>query len=194
MFEINRSEDIERIVKDAAEKVFVIEFQGEIYGLLWFGLAKADTFDDLIPLPGQRAAAEQVALARANGVCGFAKEIISLWDAPHELPYALFFAMMSDYEKNGVALTVGEVYTIDKYQTAGRVYESGLLNLASYRFLLNCGGVELGVTAQKRVPLERFSVWKTPHIFCWNTKHALTAIRRELTNKEWEMREDEKEK
>ena len=194
MFEINQSEDIERIVNDAAEKVFVVEFQDEIYGLIWFGLAKPDTFDDLIPLPEQRAAAEQVALARANGVCGFAKEIISVWDAPHELPYALFFAMMSDYVKNGIALTVGEVYTIDKYQTAGSVYESGLLNLASYRFLRDCSGVELGVTAQKRVPLEQFSVWKTPHILCWNTKHALTTIHRELTNKEWEIWEDEKEK
>ena len=188
MFEISRTAELERILTDKAETVLVGEYNGTICGLLWFGMAQADTFADLQPYPDQMEAAAKIAQARANGACGYAKEIISYGtDIPREMPYALFYAMMSEYIKRGVGLTVGEVYTIDQYQTEGQTFESGLLNLASYRFLLKCGGIELGCTEQKRVDLEAYSVWKTPHILFWNTSDAMASIRQELTNREWEI-------
>ena len=188
MFEISREADLERILNDVAETVLVGEYNGTVCGLLWFGMAQADTFSDLLPSPDQRDAAARMTQARADGECGYAKEIISVGaDPPREMPYALFYAMMSEYVKRGVGLTVGEVYAIDRYRTEGRTFESGLFNLASYRFLLGCGGVELGCTGQKQVDLENYSVWKTPHILLWNTENALTVIRRELKNRDWEI-------
>ena len=192
MFEISSVEDLRRILRDKDEKVLTGEYNGTVCGLLWFGTAKADTFADLVPLPEQREAAERMARARAKGSCGYAKEIISLGaDTPREMPVVLFYAMMNEYVKNGTSLTVGEVYTIDKYQTQGQIFESGLLNNASYSFLLRCGGVELGRTRQKKVDLESYSVWKTPHILMWNTKDAMEIIRLELANNEWEIKENE---
>ena len=192
MFEISREADLERILNDRAETLLVGEYGGEVCGLLWFGMAQADTFADLTPLPARQADAACLAQARAAGACGYAKEIISVGaDTPHEMPYALFYAMMQAYIKRGVALTVGEVYEIDQYRTAGQMFDSGLFNRASYRFLLNCAGVELGCTAQKQVDLDRYSVWKTPHILLWHTQQAAAAIRRELTNRKWEIDSDE---
>lgn len=192
MFEISRAADLERILNDRAETVLVGETGGEICGLLWFGMARPDTFADLIPLPERRSEAALMAQVRASGACGYAKEIISVGaDTPHEMPYALFYVMMHEYIKKGVALTVGEVYAIEQYQTGGQTFDSGLLNLASYRFLLQCGGMELGCTAQKQVDLDRYSVWKTPHILLWHTQQAAAAIRQELTNRKWEIDSDE---
>ena len=188
MFEISRTAELERILTDKAETVLVGEYNGTVCGLLWFGMAQADTFADLQPYPDQMEAAAKIAQARANGACGYAKEIISVGaDTPHEMPYALFYAMMNEYVKRGVGLTIGEVYAIDRYRTAGQTFESGLFNLASYRFLLGCGGVELGCTKQKQVDLENYSVWKTPHVLFWDTENAVTAIRRELINREWRI-------
>ena len=192
MFEISRKADLERILNDRAETLLVGEYGGEVCGLLWFGMAQADTFADLIPLAVRQEEAACLAQTRAAGACGYAKEILSVGaDTPREMPYALFYAMMQEYIKRGVELTAGEVYEIDQYRTADQTFKSGLLNMASYRFLLNCGGVELGCTAQKQVDLEHYSVWKTPHILLWHTKDAAAAIRRELTNRKWEIDSDE---
>ena len=192
MFEISSAAAIEQLVRDPAETVLVGESGGSVCGLLWYGMAKADTFADLQPLPERQAEAEAMAHVRANGACGYAKEIISVGeDTPREMPFALFYAMMSDYVHNGVAQTVGEVYSIDRYETQGSIYVSGLINLASYRFLLKCGGIELGATGQKQVKLEQYAIWKTPHIFLWNTIDARNIIRQELTERGWRICEDE---
>jgi len=102
------------------------------------------------------------------------------------MPFALFYAMMSDYVASGIPHTAGEVFEVTGYEDGEGSVERSLLNGASYRFLMKTGGDMVGRTNTKTVVMDGFSVRIRPRIFLWNTKISRETTGMLLKEKGWQ--------
>ncbi|MEG1996386.1 MAG: hypothetical protein RR036_02620, partial [Oscillospiraceae bacterium] len=122
----------------------------------------------------------------------FGKEIIVTKEkAIKQLPVLLFYVMLLFLNKLKYTVSTGEVYSLKGYEDSSGAYTTDMLNIRSYKTLVNSGGVHIGELEPQKIRVQSFLAEVVSHIFMWDITTSITNMQQYLKDSRIEIKNEQ---